>query len=152
MKRIAFLAIAVWMASFSQAQTSTTPKDITKAFVFTNADYDFGKIPYSKPTQYDVLIKNISNDSATVDRVQVGCGCTTPHFQQGKKFGPGETTKITVGFSSNALGAFTRNITIFLNNGAYVKSASFKGEGYNAPANPAPANSALGNLKPSSSH
>jgi hypothetical protein len=152
MKRIAFLVIAVLIVSFAEAQTSTTTKDITKVFEFTNADYNFGKIVYAKPTQYDLFIKNISNDSASVDNVQVGCGCTTPHFDRGKKFGPGETTKITVGFSSNAMGAFTRNITIFLNGGAYTKSATFRGEGFTAPANPAPANGALGNLKTSGSN
>src|ERR1035437_7199361 len=100
MKRIAFLVIAVLIVSFAEAQTTTITKDITKVFEFTNADYNFGKIVYAKPTQYDLFIKNISNDSASVDNVQVGCGCTTPHFDKGKKFGPGETAKITVGFSS----------------------------------------------------
>jgi hypothetical protein len=150
MKRIAFFAIAVLLAGLAQAQTSSGAKDITKAFEFKNAEYDFGKIPYGKPTQYDLLVKNISNDSATIDNVQVGCGCTTPHFEKGKKFGPGQTATITIGFSSNAIGHFTRNITVFLNGGSYSKSFIFKGEGYTAPANPAPANATLGTIKPAS--
>ena len=84
MKRIFVMLMVCGLAFAAKAQPAET-KDITKVLEFTNADYDFGKIPFGKAVEYDVLIKNISNDSVWIDNVQVGCGCTTPKYEKAKK-------------------------------------------------------------------
>lgn len=152
MKRIVFIAFAILIAGFATAQNNSTVKDITKVLEFKNAEYDFGKIPYGKPVEYDVLIKNISNDSASLDNVTVGCGCTTPKYEKGKKFGPGETVKLTLGFNGSSMGTFAKQATIYLNNGVLVKQLTFRGETFTVPANPAPANGSVEKLKPASTN
>ena len=163
MKRITLLTVALMAVSFTFAQQKTeakaattppvaeapkAPKDITKYFVFTNDDWNFGKIPQGKPVEYDLFIKNISKDSAVLENVQVSCGCTTPKYTKGQKFGPGEQIKVTLGFNAGVLGSFGKSVTIFLNNNEFTKSVTFKGETFTVPSAPAPANNAADKLKP----
>ncbi len=162
MKRIVLLAagLIITTLTFAQQKAETkapaapaveavkVPKDITKFFAFTNDDWNFGKIAQGKPVEYDLFIKNISSDSATLDNVQVSCGCTTPKYTKGQKFGPGETIKVTLGFNAGVLGSFGKSVTIFLNNNEFTKSVTFKGETFTVPSAPAPANPAADKLKP----
>ncbi len=152
MKRIVLLSLSVLLFGFVHAQTSdatTQPQqDINKLAEFKNADYDFGKIPYGKPVEFIVSIKNISNDALTLDNVTVGCGCTTPKYEKGKKFLPGETIIVTLGFNAGTMGTFLKNATLYFNNGTLNKQVNFKGETYQTPANAAPANGTIEKIKP----
>lgn len=111
--------------SFSHAQQAA---DVTKVLKFTNDSYDFGKIPSGKPAEYQISITNIGSESVSIDKVQVGCHCTTPKYNEGEKILPGETIKVTLGFDAGVMGPFTRTATIFFNNGALSKSVIFRGE------------------------
>ncbi len=129
------------------ADTATAPKaDISKVLEFNQENHDFGKIPYGKPVEFDVLIKNISPDSVKIDNVKVGCGCTTPKYEQGKSFAPGENFKVTLGFTGYADGPFEKYVDIFYNNGL-SKQIKFHGTGYKVPETPAPSNGAVQKLK-----
>jgi len=134
-------------ATNSAAATTTTPKaDISKVLEFKEENHDFGKIPYGKPVEFDVLIKNISADSVKIDNVKVGCGCTTPKYEQGKSYAPGQDFKVTLGFTGYADGPFEKYVDIFFNNGL-SKQIKFHGIGYKVPETPAPANNAVQKLK-----
>lgn len=157
MKKFTIIAAALFIGFSANAQQATTkapaqetaqpqPKDITKVLEFKNADYDFGKIPFGKPAEYELLIKNISHDSVTLDRVQVGCGCTTPKYEANKKFGPGETVKVTLGFNGGTDGAFTKTVTIYFSDNM-SKVVTFKGETYKTPDTSAPANGGVEKMK-----
>ncbi len=150
MKKMLTLVVAVLAISFAQAQTTSTntptvtppatvAKDVNKVLQFTNDAYDFGKIPSGKPTKYELTIKNVSNESVTLKNVQVGCGCTTPEYEKDKTFAPGETIKVTLGFSGNVVGNFSKYATLFFSDNL-SKQVTFKGEAYQVPATPAPAN------------
>lgn len=142
MKKLFFIVFMLSGVCTVYAQhPNNIANDITKLFEFKNDQYDFGKIPYGKPVQYDVLIKNIGTDSASLDNVQVGCGCTTPKYEKGKKFAPGETIIVTLGFSGNAIGNFSKSATLFFNNGTVSKSLNFKGETYTGNSNTPTTNS-----------
>ena len=124
--------------------------DVSKGFEFKNDAYDFGKIPAGKPAKYDLFIKNISNEVAELTLVQPGCGCTTPEYEKDKKFAPGETVKVTLGYNGGAPGsgsAFSKSVTVTLK-GYQPKVVSFRGETYAVPTESAPANKALETLKP----
>lgn len=157
MKKITLFLSSLCVAAIINAQapaTSTTAgaattqqkSDISSVVEISDDNHDFGKIPYGKPVTYDVIIKNISNDSVKIDNVKVGCGCTTPKYEQGKSFGPGETAKVTLGFSGYAMGNFEKTAEIFLNNGL-SKVVKFHGEGFKAAETSAPANTTAGKLK-----
>lgn len=129
------------------ATASTAPKaDISKVLEFKEENHDFGKIPYGKPVEFDVMIKNISADSVKIENVKVGCGCTTPKYDQGKSYAPGESFKVTLGFTGYADGPFEKYVDIFFNNGL-SKQIKFHGTGYKVPETPAPSNSAVQKLK-----
>ena len=153
MKKTFFLMIATLAIGFTQAQTTTSviapaaiAKDINKMLVFTNDAYDFGKIPAGKPTKYELQIKNISTDTITLQKVEVGCGCTTPEYEKDKRFAPGETVYITLGFSGNANGPFSKYATIYFSDGV-SKQVTFKGDAYQVPETPAPANTTTQKIK-----
>lgn len=129
---------------------ATPPQDVNKMFEFKNEAFDFGKIPAGKAAKYDLFIKNISKESAELTLVQPGCGCTTPEYEQKKKFAPGETVKVTLGFNGGAPGAglpFSKSVTVTLNSNL-TKLVTFKGETYAVPTESAPANGAIDKLKP----
>lgn len=157
MKKITLVLTSLFVAALVNAQTpavassaaatQATPKaDISKVLEFKEENHDFGKIPYGKPVEFDVAIKNISSDSVKIENVKVGCGCTTPKFEQGKSYAPGETFKVTLGFSGYADGPFEKYVDIFFNNGM-TKQIKFHGTGYKVAETPAPANSAVQKLK-----
>lgn len=158
MKKITGFLTCVMLATFVNAQTTAStnvnntntaaaPKaDIAKVLEFKEENHDFGKIPYGKPVEFDVMIKNISPDSVKIDNVKVGCGCTTPKYEQGKTYAPGENFKVTLGFTGYADGPFEKYVDIFFNNGL-SKQIKFHGTGYKVPETPAPANGAVQKLK-----
>ena len=159
MKKFTLIALAFAFTSAIQAQETTTKpataevkaaevKDITKFVEFKNADYDFGKIPFGKPSEYQLSIKNISNDTVTLEKVQVGCGCTTPKYEAGKKIAPKDSYEVTLGFNGSTDGVFTKYVTIFLNDNM-SKQITFKGETYKTPDTPAPANAPVEKMKAS---
>jgi len=142
----ALFAVAMLHAQAPSAVAGQPAADIAKVIDFKEVDHDFGKIQQGKPVEFDLFMKNISSDTVRIQNVQVGCGCTTPKWQPGP-YAAGETFKITVGFSGNANGVFSKMITVFFSNGL-SKVIRFHGETFPAPANPAPANAAVQQLKP----
>jgi len=146
MKKLVLSIFAICMGMIVFAQQPTVMKDIAKTLEFKNADYDFGKIPYGKETKYMLEIKNISADSVTLENVQVGCGCTTPIYEKGKKFGQNETISVTLGFNGMSSGSFTKVATLFFNDGM-TKQVTFKGETFTPPATSAPVNNVVEKMK-----
>jgi hypothetical protein len=163
MKKITLVLTSFFFAALVNAQapavasstagTQTAQKvDVSKVLEFKEENHDFGKIPYGKPVEFDVAIKNISNEPIKIENVKVGCGCTTPKFEQGKSYAPGETFKVTLGFSGYAPdpnGPFEKSVDIFFNNGL-TKQIKFHGTSYKAAETPAPANTSVQKLKTSS--
>ncbi len=153
MKKLTLLLSGLFVTAIMNAQTvapaaTTTEQkpDITKVLEFKEDNHDFGQIPYGKPVTFDVAIKNISNEPVTVENVKVGCGCTTPKYEQGKTYAPGESFNITLGFSGYADGAFEKYVDIFFNNGL-TKQIKFHGTGFKVADTPAPANAGVQKLK-----
>lgn len=133
------------------ASTVATPapvaKDITKYLAFSETAHAFNKIPQGKPVEFDVTVKNISHDSIKIERVDVQCGCTTPKYTAGAKYGPGESFKVTLGFNAAAMGHFTKNATFVFSDGLQ-QVINFNGETYQVATDAAPANEATEKLKP----
>ncbi|HEX8676566.1 MAG TPA: hypothetical protein VF700_05060, partial [Segetibacter sp.] len=54
-------------ANAATTSSATTPKaDISKILEFKEENHDFGKIPYGKPVEFDVLIKNIGQEPVKI--------------------------------------------------------------------------------------
>ncbi len=119
--------------------------DISKVIQFKELDHDFGKIPYGKPAEFTLDMKNISKDSVTIQDVKVGCGCTTPKWQPGP-YAPGQNFNIVIGFNGYTEGQFNKVVTIYFKDGL-SQLIKFHGETYKTPDNAAPANGAVQDLK-----
>ena len=142
MKKMSLFLSSLFIAALIHAQAPavnnnmlTPAADITKALAFKEENHDFGKIPYGKPVEFDVEMKNISSDSIKIDNVKVSCGCTTPKYQAGP-YAPGESFKVTLGFSGYADGAFEKYVDLFFSNGM-TKQVRFHGTGYKVETTPA---------------
>ncbi len=156
MKKIFLLFTSLFVAAIINAQAPATTAqastnvvtpaaDVSKALSFKEENHDFGKIPYGKPVEFDVEIKNISTDSIKIENVKVACGCTTPKYQQGP-YAPGEAFKVTLGFSGYADGPFDKYVDIFFNNGM-TKQIRFHGVGYKVAETTPSANTGIQKLK-----
>lgn len=132
MKKIFVLMAALFTGIMAMAQTQPA-KDITKVLEFKNAEYNMGKIPFGKPLEYEVEIKNISAETVVLEKVEVGCGCTTPKYEAGHKILPGEVYKITLGFNGGNMGPFTKFATLYFKDGM-SRQVKFFGEAFQEPA------------------
>ncbi|MEP7317938.1 MAG: DUF1573 domain-containing protein [Panacibacter sp.] len=149
MKKIFLIVSALFIIMAVNAQTTTAQTqqaDITKFVEFKELDHDFGKIPFGKPAEFDLELKNISKDSLKIENVQVGCGCTTPKWSAGP-YAAGETFKIGIGFNGATDGEFHKVVTVFFT-GGLSQVIKFHGQTYKTPDNAAPGNSAIQKMKP----
>lgn len=147
MKKWFFVLPALFLISAVHAQTESkdTVTDISKVVSFSELDHDFGKIPYGKPVEYSVNMKNISAKPIGIKDVVKSCGCTTPVWSAGP-YAPGDTFAVKLGFSGYADGNFSKLVTIYFDNGM-TEIIKFHGETFKAPDNAAPANSAISKMK-----
>ncbi|MFZ1798295.1 MAG: DUF1573 domain-containing protein [Chitinophagaceae bacterium] len=148
MKKWFFVLPALFLFSTSEAQPvsqDTTSTDVTKVVSFSELDHDFGKIPYGKPVEYSVNMKNISAKAIGIKDVVKSCGCTTPVWSAGP-YAAGDTFAVKLGFSGYADGSFSKLVTIYFDNGM-TQVIKFHGETFKAPDNAAPANSAVSKMK-----
>jgi hypothetical protein len=155
MKKLTFILSTLFIGVLANAQgpATTTPvatvaaaPDVDKILEFKEANHDFGKIAFGKPVEFDVTIKNISNEPIKIEKVDVQCGCTTPKYDATKAYASGETFKVTLGFNGGTEGPFEKTATIFFNNGT-SKQIKFFGVGYKVPETPAPANGPVQKMK-----
>jgi len=107
----------------------TSKQDINSMLAFTNAEYNMGKIPFGKSSEYVITIENISKDSIVLKNVAPQCGCTSPKYKVGEVILPGSSTTVTLGFNGNSKGAFSKHATISFGNGM-IKDVKFNGETY----------------------
>ncbi len=149
MKKTAAVLAFVSISFIAEAQVVGTsqvpPRQVEKTeetIRLRETEYDFGKIPQGKPVTHVFALENIGKDSLRISNVQASCGCTTPEWERNKVQGPGESTKITVGYNAAAEGPFTKSITITYN-GTQSKQVFIKGEVWKTPVSSAPENKDL---------
>lgn len=157
MKKLVLFSIIVLGVYSGMAQTSTqsnkknkitTPKAVANIdpLGLTENEFDFGGIPQGKPVTHRFEITNVGKDSLTIVSVQASCGCTTPEWEIGKSFLPGEKTYVMVGFNAASVGKFTKDITIIYNDNQ-SKVIFIKGDVWQGPASSVPENKQLNELK-----
>lgn len=154
MKKILFLSAftCLSLAMYAQSDVAKTTVPATAAAttpdetLVIESEHDFGKIPQGKPVTYDFVVSNSSKAAFKIDNVQASCGCTTPNWEKEKAIEPGAKSKITVGYNAAAEGPFTKFITITYN-GNQTKQITIKGEVWKTPAESAPTNAAVNEMK-----
>lgn len=145
MKLYTLLFVALLFTGISHAQQLAKPVPSRDVLTLKETKYDFGKIQQGKPVSHVFEVSNTGKESLTIENVQASCGCTTPEWNK-EPIAPGASKKITVGYNAAAFGPFEKAITVFYN-GGQTKQFFIKGEVWQAPADPAPANASIQLLK-----
>lgn len=165
MKKIVLCSTLICFSLFLYAQngvvadphtqvSTTTPAVPVKAdekkaediLLVNTPQHDFGKIPQGKPVTYIFEVTNKSTLPLKISNVQASCGCTTPEWDREKPIPAGATAKITVGYNAQAEGPFSKPVTITYNDGL-TKVINIKGEVWKTPAESAPANAGIIEIK-----
>ena len=81
---------------------------------FSEIDHNFGDIPAGQSVSCEFIIENTGNKPYIINDVTASCGCTKPEYSPAPVL-PGKTTKITVVFNGQGMGAFSKTITIYDN-------------------------------------
>lgn len=145
MQKLYTLLFILGTASLAQAQHSTTQAAAKDVLLLKETRYDFGKIQQGKPVTHIFEVVNTGKEPLQIENVQASCGCTTPEWSH-DPIAPGASKKITIGYNAATKGEFEKPITIFYNSGK-TKLLYIKGEVWETPADPAPANASVQLLK-----
>lgn len=145
MQKFYTLFFILGTVSLVHAQHNTTQAAAKDVLLLKETRYDFGKIQQGKPVTHIFEVVNTGKEPLQIENVQASCGCTTPEWSH-DPIAPGATKKITVGYNAAAKGAFEKTITVFYNSGK-TKLLYIKGEVWETPADPAPANASVQLLK-----
>lgn len=155
MKKILFVSAFTCFSLAMNAQSDVAKTVVVPTEASATADeilglketeYNFGKIPQGKPVTHEFKVTNNSKTPLKIDNVQASCGCTTPTWDRENAIAPGQEGIITVGYNAAAEGPFTKPITITYN-GTQTKQLMIKGEVWKTPAESAPANAGVNELK-----
>lgn len=146
MNKLYSLVLFVMLGFAVNAQNAATKQVAnTDILLLKETKYDFGKIQQGKPVKHIFEVVNNSKDPLQIENVQASCGCTTPEWDNAP-IAPGATRKITVGYNAAMGGQFEKTITVFYDSGK-TKQFIIKGEVWQTPAEPAPANASVQLLK-----
>lgn len=106
------------------------PIDGNKYVQIDDPDHDFGDINYGDPVTYNIVMKNISQDTLFLSNIIVSCGCTTPQYKKGA-YPPGAEINMSVGFNGHADGAFNKTLSVLFqdHDDQIVKILRFRGKG-----------------------
>jgi Protein of unknown function (DUF1573) len=107
--------------------TSTTPtyKTFYSSVKWKTESIDLGDIPQNKPVTLEFEFTNTSDAAVIVTNAQASCGCTVADFPK-QPIAAGKTAKITATYNAVAMGAFTKNVTVTIQN-EEAKVLNFKG-------------------------
>lgn len=118
MKKIVLLLIAaIGMVTIAQSQPVT----------FKIKKHNFGKIKKGVPVSYSFQFTNTSNNMVVIENATAECGCTTPEYPK-TPIAKGATKSIKVTYNAEAMGAFTKKVTVKLANVAEPIYLNIEGE------------------------
>lgn len=119
MKKVSFLLVALFSvaAVFGQA----------KSLEFKETTHSFGKIKQHTPVTFVFAFKNVSDKPVVIESATAECGCTTPEYPKGViAKNAANTLKVT--YNAEAMGAFTKRVTVKIANVAEPIVLTIDGE------------------------
>ena len=81
---------------------------------FDTKVYDYGTIAKGSDGNCEFVLKNVGKEPLIITTIQKSCGCTTPTWDQ-KPILPGQSSSIKVGYDTQRLGPFNKQITVISN-------------------------------------
>lgn len=81
---------------------------------FDKLEHDYGTITQGGDGNCVFKFKNIGNEVLVISDVRKSCGCTTPTWNK-EPILPGQSGVIKVGYNTNNIGQFSKNVTVLSN-------------------------------------
>lgn len=122
MKKIIFSALFLTLcyAGSVSAQQATGNTQTTNAtlsgisFKDAGNTHEFGSIPQGIPVTYSFTFTNTGKNPLILSAVTPSCGCTSPEWTK-EPIAPGKSGVIKVTYNAQAMGSFTKTVTITSN-------------------------------------
>jgi hypothetical protein len=125
-----FIAAVAFMSFKASECNNSSPVATKIAGIYSAVKWkadviDLGQIPVGKPVTIEFEFTNTSDAEVIVTNAQASCGCTVADFPK-QPIAAGKTAKVTATFNAAAVGAFTKNVTVTIQN-EEAKVLNFKG-------------------------
>ena len=82
---------------------------------FKTMKHSFGKVKQHVPAATTFEFTNVSSKPVVIETATASCGCTTPDYPKGG-IAAGKTATIKVSYNAEAIGPFTKTVTVKLAN------------------------------------
>ncbi|WP_396152132.1 DUF1573 domain-containing protein [Flavobacterium sp.] len=108
---------------------TTTPaaQKPTSPVTWKEISYDFGDIKKGTPVSHDFSFTNTTKQTVIITNVKASCGCTATNYTK-TPVKPGETATVTATYNAASAGAFSKTVTVSLNENEVPKVLTIKGK------------------------
>lgn len=107
--------------------TTPAPQKPTSPVKWKEEVYDFGNIKKGTPVSHDFSFVNTTKQTVLVTNVKASCGCTATNYTK-TPIKPGEKATITATYNAASPGAFSKTVTVSLNENEVPKVLTIKGK------------------------
>lgn len=94
---------------------------------FSTMEYNYGIIPYSKPAEAVIAVKNSGDKPLVINKVSTSCGCTVADWEK-KAIKPGNSGYIKVKYDAMLMGHFFKEVSVYCNAAPYIFDIALIGE------------------------
>lgn len=105
----------------------TAAKFAAASFKWTETVHDFGKIPQGKPVTVKFGFTNAGDSPLIIKNAYGSCGCTNVSYPK-EPVPAGQSGEVQATFNAEAVGAFTKTVSVESNAGEGLTILTFKGE------------------------
>lgn len=89
--------------------------------------YDFGDLKKGVPVSHDFSFVNTTKQTVLITNVKASCGCTATNYTK-TPIKPGEKGTVTATYNAASPGAFSKTVTVSLNENEVPKVLTIKGK------------------------
>ncbi|WP_396182304.1 DUF1573 domain-containing protein [Flavobacterium sp.] len=107
--------------------TTPAPQKPTTPVKWKEETFDFGDIKKGTPVSHDFTFVNTTKQTVLVTDVKASCGCTATNYTK-TPIKPGEKATITATYNAASPGAFSKTVTVSLNENEVPKVLTIKGK------------------------
>lgn len=113
---LAMVTVAMTAANFAAA-----------SFKWAETVHDFGKIPQGKPVTVKFKFTNGGDQPLIIKNANGSCGCTNVTYPK-EPVSPGQSGEVQATFNAEAVGPFTKTVSVESNAVEGLTILTFKGE------------------------
>lgn len=94
---------------------------------FSTMEYDYGIIPYNKPVDAVITVRNSGDSPLIINKVSTSCGCTVADWDK-NAIAPGNSGYIKISYDARLMGHFYKEVSVYCNAEPYIYDIALVGE------------------------